>query len=53
MTKRKSKAKKFSVGAEARRRARENAGSPPAARVIPDKRMKPAKHKKRLSDEGE
>jgi hypothetical protein len=35
---------KFTVGAEARRRAREAAGSPPAERVIPDKRRKKPKH---------
>ena len=44
----KLKPKKFSAGSEARRRARELAGPPPAARVIPDKRMKPPKHKKNL-----
>jgi hypothetical protein len=42
--------KKFSAGNEARRRARELAGPPPAARVIPDKRLKPPKHKKKLVD---
>jgi hypothetical protein len=36
---------KFTVGAEARRRAREAAGPPPAERVIADKRRKPAKHR--------
>jgi hypothetical protein len=36
---------KFTVGAEARRRAREAAGSPPAERVIPDKRRKAPKHR--------
>jgi hypothetical protein len=45
------KAMKFSVGIEARRRARELAGPPPAARVIPDKRLKPPKHKKKLMEE--
>jgi hypothetical protein len=38
--------KKFTASKEARRRARLAAGSPPAARVIPDKRLKPPKHKK-------
>ncbi|MBZ5642950.1 MAG: hypothetical protein LAO19_09345 [Acidobacteriia bacterium] len=42
---RKHKRKKFTAGGEARRRARELAGPPPAARVIPDKRLKPPKHK--------
>jgi hypothetical protein len=42
----KRKPKKFTAGREARRRAREAAGPPPAQRVIPDKRLKPPKHKK-------
>ena len=46
-----SKRKKFTAGSEARRRARELAGPPPAARVIPDKRLKPQKHKKKLFEE--
>jgi hypothetical protein len=49
-SKTKSKPRKFTAAGEARRRARELAGSPPAARVIPDKRRKPQKHKKRLLD---
>jgi hypothetical protein len=48
MGKSKRKPKKFTVGAEARRRARESAGPPPAQRIIPDKRLKPAKHKEKL-----
>jgi hypothetical protein len=51
MPKRKRKPNKFSASREARRRARELAGPPPAARVIPDKRLKPPKHKKRLGEE--
>jgi hypothetical protein len=47
----KSKPKKFTAGTEARRRARELAGAPPAARVIPNKRFKPPKHKKSLLEE--
>jgi hypothetical protein len=43
--------RKFSAGSEARRRARELAGPPPAARVIPDKRLKPPKHKKNLIED--
>ena len=45
---RKKAKKKFSAGAEARRIAREKAGSPPAERIIADKRRKPPKHKKRI-----
>ena len=48
MRRRKPKAKKFAAGKEARRRARELAGPPPAERVIPDKRYRPPKHKKKL-----
>jgi hypothetical protein len=51
MAKSKRKRKKFTAGSEARRRARELAGPPPAARVIPDKRMKPPKHKGKLLEE--
>jgi hypothetical protein len=51
MRKAKSKRKKFNAGSEARRRARELAGPPPAARVIPDKRLKPPKHRKRPLEE--
>ena len=51
-SKTKNKPRKFTAGTEARRRARELAGPPPAARVIPDKRLKPPKHKKKL-EEGE
>jgi hypothetical protein len=40
------KQRRFRVEKEARRRARLGAGTPPAARVIPDKRKKPPKHKK-------
>lgn len=43
------KAKKaFSAGVEARRAARQAAGSPPAGKILADKRRKPAKHKKKL-----
>jgi uncharacterized protein DUF488 len=41
---------KFTAAKEARRRARLTAGSPPAERVIPDKRRKPPKHKKSPED---
>jgi len=45
---RKKAKKRFSAGGEARRIAREKAGSPPAGRIIADKRRKPPKHKKRI-----
>lgn len=38
------------VHKEARRLARLGIGAPPSERVIPDKRKKPPKHKKRLVD---
>ena len=43
--------KKYSVGKEARRRARQVAGLPPAERVLADKRRKPPKHKKSTIEE--
>jgi hypothetical protein len=43
--------KKFTAAKEARRRARIAAGTPPPARVIPDKRLKPPKHKQRLVED--
>jgi len=36
---------------EVRRRARQGIGLPPAERVIPDKRLKPARHKKSLLED--
>jgi hypothetical protein len=48
---RRRKKTKFEKGTEARRIARENVGAPPAARIIPDQRRKPPKHKKRLLEE--
>jgi hypothetical protein len=53
MSKNKRKSPKFTAGREARRRARELAGPPPAERVIPDKRRKPPKHKKQLLHESD
>jgi hypothetical protein len=47
----KKKQKKFSKSKEARRRARIVAGSPPVERIIPDKRLKPPKHKLRIVDD--
>ena len=44
---------KFTAAKEARRRARLAAGTPPTARVIPDKRRKAPKHKKALQDPAE
>lgn len=41
---------KFTAAKEAKRRARLAAGTPPAARVIPDKRRKPSKHKPKLEE---
>jgi hypothetical protein len=51
MAKSKRKPPEFTAGREARRRARELAGPPPAERVIPDKRLKPPKHKKKLLED--
>lgn len=45
--------KKFTAAKEAKRVAREVVGRPPAGRVIANKRGKPPKHKKPLSDETE
>jgi hypothetical protein len=45
--------RKFTAATEARRRARLASGSPPAERVIPDKRHKSPKHKKALNDSAE
>jgi hypothetical protein len=53
MAKSKGKPSKFTTGREARRRAREVAGPPPAQRVIPDKRLKPSKHKRNLLEDGD
>ncbi len=44
------KKRRFRVEKEARRRARLGAGTPPPARVIPDKRKKPPKHKKAVGE---
>jgi hypothetical protein len=43
--------KKFSAATEARRRARLVAGPPPVEKVIPDKRVKPPKHKRRMLED--
>ncbi|HTA51643.1 MAG TPA: hypothetical protein VK757_02590 [Candidatus Acidoferrum sp.] len=44
------KKSRFKASTEARRQARLKAGPPPAERVIPNKRDKPAKHKKPLEE---
>jgi hypothetical protein len=49
----KKRKKTFKAAREARRRAREIAGLPPPARVIPDKRRKSPKHKKSPREESE
>lgn len=43
--------KRIDISKEARRRARDRAGLPPAERVIADKRKKPPKHKKKVYEE--
>lgn len=50
---RKQKKRKFEKGTEARRVAREKVGTPPSERIIPDRRLKPPKHKKALVEEEE
>jgi hypothetical protein len=45
----KNKRDRIRVHKEARRLARLGLGMPPAERTIPDKRRKPAKHKKKLT----
>jgi len=50
MRPRKKLQKKLDAGKEARRRARQSAGLPPAERVILDKRRRPPKHKKKVMD---
>lgn len=42
---------KIDMGKEARRRARMQIGRPPVEKVVPDKRKKPPRHKKRVIDE--
>lgn len=46
----KERKRKLDIGKETRRRAREKVGLPPVERVIPDKRRKSPKHKKKLID---
>jgi hypothetical protein len=47
---RRKKKRRLKVTQEARRRARLGIGLPPPERTIPNKRLKPPKHKKRLLD---
>jgi hypothetical protein len=47
------KKKRLEKGREARRLARAAAARPGATKVVPDKRRKPEKHKKKSTDEGE
>ena len=44
----KRKRKNIDKGVEARRAARKSGLAPAATRVVPDKRKRPAKHKKQL-----
>jgi hypothetical protein len=46
----KRRKKKIDIGKEARRAARNSGLAPAVTRVIPDKRKRPAKHKKQLLD---
>jgi hypothetical protein len=48
---RRKKKSKFEKGTEARRMAREKVGTPPSERVIPNRRLKPPKHKKPLIED--
>jgi hypothetical protein len=45
--------KNFNVPKEARRRSRAVLGTPPATRVLQDRRQKPPKHKKKLTEDNE
>jgi len=47
------KKKRLNKGKEARRLARAAAATPGATKVVPDKRRKPEKHKKKWAEEGE
>jgi hypothetical protein len=49
MSPKKRRKKKLNAAAEARRLARATIGPPPVARIVPDKRSKPPKHKKPLT----
>ena len=47
------KKKKLTAAREARRLARKMAGQLPSARIIPDKRRKPPRHKKQVLEDQE
>ena len=47
------KKKRLDKGKEARRLARSTAAAPAATKVVPDKRKKPEKHRKKWREEGE
>jgi hypothetical protein len=47
------KKKRLDKGKEARRLARSAAAAPAATKVVPDKRKKPEKHRKKWRDEAE
>jgi hypothetical protein len=50
MARRGKKRPNFKASTEARRQARVSAGTPPAERIIPDKRDRAAKHKRGLKE---
>jgi hypothetical protein len=47
------KKNRLDKGKEARRLARSAAAAPAATKVVPDKRKKPEKHRKKWREEGE
>jgi hypothetical protein len=47
------KKNRLDKGKEARRLARSTAAAPAATKVVPDKRKKPEKHRKKWREEGE
>ena len=53
MNRMRKKKNRLDKGKEARRLARSAAAAPAATKVVPDKRKKPEKHKKKWREEGE
>jgi hypothetical protein len=53
MNEMRKKKNRLDKGKEARRLARSAAAAPAGTKVVPDKRKKPEKHKKRWREEGE
>ena len=53
MNEMRKKKNRLDKGKEARRLARSAAAAPAATKVVPDKRKKPEKHKKKWREEGE